>query len=95
MTEALEGLLKPGCAVAQKPGVVDIVFLAEFAQETVSRCGRSRGEQPDIKDVVGLRIVDSVQPVPLAVDSNHCFAERNLNGALLLPGCKLALRIQS
>jgi len=62
----------------EKDGSFDIVFLPKFAQENFCEGGLSRCKQPDVKQLVRLRIGGSVQPELLIVDLNHCFVERNL-----------------
>jgi hypothetical protein len=65
-------------AVNEKFGSFDIVFVPQFAQENFRECRGSRRKQPDVKQVIRLRISSGVQPILLVVDSNHCFVERNL-----------------
>jgi hypothetical protein len=65
-------------AINQKHGGFDIVFLAKFAQEYLSRCGRYHRKQPQVEQSVCVVIGGGVQPELLIVDSNYGFVSRNV-----------------
>ena len=65
-------------SVDEEGGLLDLLFLAEFAEKQ-QRQLRSPGlKQPDVEEFVCLGIDSGVQPVALIVDSNHRFVHRDL-----------------
>jgi len=64
--------------IDEKHSAVELVFLTQLLQKLLRQCRRSRGKQPYLQEFVRLGIDGSVQPELLAVDSDHCFVERNV-----------------
>jgi hypothetical protein len=58
--------------------LLDLLLLAEFAQEQHGQLRRSGLKRPCMKDSVRFGIDGGVQPVALAVDLNHRFVGRGL-----------------
>jgi len=65
-------------AINEKDSSFDIVLFSQFAEEDLGQRCRGRGKEPDMKQIVGLRVCGGVQPKLLVVDPNHCFIERDL-----------------
>ena len=78
-TVAVEGGLEPGCAVDEKQGVCDIVFLTQFAEKYLGQCGCTARIQLCVEDVVRFGIDSGVQPELLVVDLNNSFVQRHLS----------------
>ena len=78
-TVAVEGGLEPGCAVDEKQGVCDIVFLTQFAEKYLGQCSCTAWIQLCVEDVVRFGIDSGVQPELLVVDLNHGFVQRYLS----------------
>jgi len=68
-------------AIDEKQGVVDIAFLAEFAEERVSNDLSSRRFKLCMQQFVGVRIDSSVQPVALVAELNHGFVHGDVTRA--------------
>jgi hypothetical protein len=65
-------------SVNEERGLLDLLFVAEFAQEQQSELRGPGLKQPHVEEFVGLRIDGSVQPVSFVVDPNHCLVDRDL-----------------
>lgn len=63
----VERRLEPRCAVDEKHGIGDVVFLAEFMKKPLGERGRTRRMQPDVQEVVRVRIDRRHQPIPSVV----------------------------
>jgi len=66
------------CAIDEKFGSFDIVFLPKFAQEDFGESGRCCRKEADVKQFVRCWIGSGVQPELLIVDPNHRFVKRDL-----------------
>lgn len=65
-------------SIDEKYGLLDLLFLTEFAEKQHGEL-RGRGvKQPDVEEFVGVGIDSSVQPVSFVVDPNHRFVQRDL-----------------
>jgi hypothetical protein len=67
-----------GCAINEKHGIFDIVFLPKLSKEYFGKIGCCGRKQPKLKQFVRVRISSSVQPVLLIVDANYGLVDRNL-----------------
>ena len=56
-------------------GLVEIVFSAEFAEKRDGKLCGAGVKQPDVKQLIRLRLNGGVQPVALVVDLNHVFID--------------------
>jgi len=81
-----ERLLKPWCAIDEKHGIFDVVFLAEFTEENLGNTEVLRRTKFHVEEFVCLGIDSGVQPVALVVDLDHGFVDRNVIRALALSG---------
>jgi hypothetical protein len=72
-TEPVERTRKVCRAIDENCRVLDLLFLAKFAQEQHGELCRPRLKQPCVQDFVRRGIDCSVQPVTLVVDLNHGF----------------------
>ena len=58
--------------------IFELLFLAEFTQEQHGELCRPRLKQPDVKELIRLRIDSGIQPVTFVVDLNHRLVERDV-----------------
>jgi hypothetical protein len=66
------------CVVDEKRHVRDLLFLAEFTKEQHGELRRPRLKQPNVEELVCVRIGRRKQPVTLAVDADQRFVYRDL-----------------
>ncbi|ELY76695.1 hypothetical protein C486_17587, partial [Natrinema gari JCM 14663] len=66
------------CSINEKHGIIEIMFLGKFLQESFRQHGRSRRVQPSMGDFVRLWINGSVQPISMFVKLNHRLIERDV-----------------
>ena len=71
--EAIERTRQVDCSVNEERRLLDLLLLAEFAQEQHGELRRTRLKQPCVQNFVRRGIDCSVQPVTLVVDLNHGF----------------------
>lgn len=78
-------------AVDEELGVSDVVFLIEVAQKQLRDSRISGRKQPEVKDLVRLRIHRPVEPEPLAFDLDHRLIESHLVGTHTIAGLEIRL----
>ncbi len=76
--EMMECSLEMLCPIDEKHGIVEVMFLSEFPQESFCQRGRSRRIQPHMKYIVRFWIDSTVQPIAMFVKLNHRFVKRNV-----------------
>ena len=58
--------------------IFELLFLAEFTQAQHGELCRSCLKQPDVKELIRLRIDSGIQLVTFVVDLNHRLVERDV-----------------
>jgi hypothetical protein len=76
--ESLQRGVEMGRSIDEERGLLDLLFLAEFAEKQHGELCSPGLKQPDSKEFVRVGIDSGVQPVALIVDSNHRFVQRDL-----------------
>jgi len=66
------------CIIDEKHRVFDIVFLTKLLEKLLCQCRCSRCIEPYMQEFVCVRIDSSIQPILLAVDSDHRLVKRNV-----------------
>lgn len=62
---------KPRSWFDKKHGILDIVFLSQFTQKHLRKCGCTRWIELNVKKFVRFRIDSSIQPVALIVELDN------------------------
>ncbi len=83
----MECSLEMFCSIDEKHGIVEVMFLSEFLQNSFCQHGLSRRIQPYMVDFVRFRIDSSEQPIPIFIELNHCLVKRDVIRLLII--CRL------
>ena len=75
---SVAGVFQCGCAIDEKHGIINVVFLAEIGEKRASNHVRSRRFKRCMEQFVRFGIDSSVQPVLLVIESDHGFVNRNV-----------------
>ncbi len=83
-SRSAECSLESFCAINEKHGIIKIMILREFLQESVCQHGCFRWIQPHMGSFIRLRINCSVQPIAVFVTLNHRLIKRDVTRTLVI-----------
>jgi hypothetical protein len=89
--ESFQRILEIVRLIDEKRHIRDLLFLAEFAKKQESELRCSGPKEPKVKELVCVGIDRGVQPVILAIDTNHRLVDRVLIRINVAIGLELGL----